>query len=67
MRNFEGIFGDFEFPACILAIGICIALIIAATSLHKESGSQEINQFKERIGKLEQSLQELSRLQNETD
>ena len=55
MRNFEGIFGDFEFPACILAIGICIALIIAATSLHKES--REIIELKQRIEQLEQSIQ----------
>ena len=55
MRNVEGIFGDLEFPACSLAIGICIALIIAATSLHKES--REIIELKQRIEQLEQSIQ----------
>ena len=55
MRKSEGNFGDFEFPACILAIGICIALIIAATSLHKES--REIIELKQRIEQLEQSIQ----------
>ena len=55
MRKFEGNFGDFEFPACILAIGICIALIIAATSLHKQS--REIIELKQRIEQLEQSIQ----------
>ena len=59
MRNFEGIFGDFEFPACILAIGICIALIIAATSLHKQSRSEEIIELKQRIKQLEQSQSSL--------
>lgn len=56
MRNFEAKFGDLEFPACILAIGIALALVIAATSLHKESGSDEIIELKQRIEKLEQSL-----------
>lgn len=50
MRNF----GDFEFPACMLAIGIAFALIIAATSLYEKAESDEIIQLKQRIEKLEQ-------------
>lgn len=54
MKKIEANFGDLEFPSYILAFGITLALIIAATSLHKESGGDEIIQLKQRIEKLEQ-------------